>query len=192
MTRLTIALPALFFIACGGPKDVSPDALSSVPASAVTELANLRTEVDDAEVQLRRAHERVDDLEGQLKSARSAADEANVSLEKTRAAKADAVLSGNAQLAGGLDEDMAASQKRRDARADSVARLEKQLAIAKQAVEVRKQEVEWRDARLELARAEAAATGGADVDVERYRKAATDERADYDDAVAQAEALNDN
>lgn len=160
--------PLLFLFACGGIKSVPVEALAEVSTASVVQLAVIEGEVEDAEQALADHENRQAEVSRAARSSEAALDSAASDLDSSKENRGVAVSNGDVETARALAEDVDTAEstvQRRSHRADQQSAL---LDLMDQGTRVREAELDAALARLEMARAQAASDGGADLKLKKY------------------------
>lgn len=179
----------VFLTACGGHRTVPDAALAYVPSGSIAEINVVQEQVHTYRAALEAAERSLASLEEQVEGARRAVKEADVSVDEATAARAVAVRVGDAERARSLADDLTATRARLEERERAAASLDARVELAEEQVEARRAALELQIVNLELERAKAAVSGGADLKLERYERQAEKARQSLADAVADVDEL---
>lgn len=163
-------LSLLSLPACGGMKSVPVESLAEVSTASVVHLAEIEQEVEASEHALAHIESRHDEISRNVQSTNTAVDSATSDLDRSKENRGVAVSEGDVETAKALGTDVDAAKstvQRRSVRATEQSTL---LELLDQGIEVRRADLDAKLARLEMARAQAAFDGGADVKLQKYER----------------------
>ena len=166
---LSRTIPLLFLVSCG-MKSVPIEALAEVSSASVVQLAVIQNEVDKAEQALEDHENRLAEVSRAAESSNTALGSATSDLERSKDNRGVAVSQGDVETARVLSEDVDAAESTVQRRSERAGQQSMMLDLMTQGAEVREAELDATVARLEMARAQAASDGGADLKLKKYSR----------------------
>lgn len=163
-------VPLLLLVACGGIKSVPVEALAEVSTASVVQLAVIEGEVEGAGRALADHESRHAEVARAAESSDTALSSAASDLERSKRNRGVAVSDGDVETAEALADDVDAAESTVRRRSKRAGRQSVLLDLMDQGTEVREAELDATLARLEMARAQAAADGGADLKLKKYSR----------------------